>query len=82
MKVRLYSKEHWKPKESKIIVSNEEISTIDEDIERKISEKDILYEKDKDILPTGYVIEVTNTDNRRPYVCTVDSYSITKKEYI
>lgn len=32
-------------------------------------------------MPTGYVINVINKDNRRPYVCSVDVFSITKKEY-
>lgn len=81
--MKLYTKEHWKSKQSKIIIPNEQISTIDEGIERQIGGKEeILFDNRQDAIPTGYVIEVTNTDNRRPYVCTVDSYSVTKKEYL
>lgn len=80
--MRLYTKEHWKAKQSKIIISNEQITSIDEGIEREIGgEEEILCDNTQNAIPTGYVVEVTNTDNRRPYVCTVDSYSITKKEY-
>lgn len=68
VQVKLYNKEHWKNKTKKIILNEDS------------NDKNINQPKN-DIMPTGYVINVINKDNRRPYVCSVDVFSITKKEY-